>query len=236
MAAILAIETSGQTCGLALVDAGGPIALRSFAHGMELSRRLVPEIDTLLRQRGATVGGLAGIAVSLGPGSFTGLRIGVTTAKALAWAAGVRIIGVPTLAALASECRAVPGTIVRVLMQLGPADAVIASYRSTLGWPEEVSSPVLFSGDDPVATDPTGQPALISLGEGELLSRLLTRLAGRSDTITPRKTDTPDAASIARLASVRALAGAHDDAETLAPLYLRASAPEARRAKLTSHA
>jgi len=97
----LGIETSGDAAGIALVAGGRLLAEASFLAAGALSRELLPGIERLLRDAGGAGVSVTGIAVSTGPGSYTGLRIGIATAEGLAagWGAGLK--GVGTLLALA---------------------------------------------------------------------------------------------------------------------------------------
>jgi len=97
----LGIETSTPTASIALMDDENLIAEVLFSGQMNLAEQLAPRIKELLAHEGVRLAGLDGIAVSLGPGSFTGLRIGVATAKALAHAVGLPLVGVPTADAVA---------------------------------------------------------------------------------------------------------------------------------------
>lgn len=105
---MLAMDTTGRVCTVALSDAQG--FLGEYSLGMERahSRWLHPAIARLLEDTGTSAGHLTAVAVSAGPGSFTGLRIGVATAKALAYALDIPVIPVPTLDVL--NRAAGPGT------------------------------------------------------------------------------------------------------------------------------
>jgi tRNA threonylcarbamoyladenosine biosynthesis protein TsaB len=98
---LLTIETSGKTCGFAVSENGQLQSFRILGDRSALSQRIIGLIDETLKQAGRNVHQLNGIAVSLGPGSWTGLRIGVTTAKVFAQALGVPLVGVPTFDAVA---------------------------------------------------------------------------------------------------------------------------------------
>ena len=97
----LAIDTSEDICALALGRDRQLICEYHFHTKMSLLRRLVPSIERLLQDVGCSQKEIDGIIICIGPGSFTGLRIGVTTAKSLAYALDVPIVGVGTLDAIA---------------------------------------------------------------------------------------------------------------------------------------
>jgi tRNA threonylcarbamoyladenosine biosynthesis protein TsaB len=97
----LAIDTSGDVCTLALGRDQELVSERRFHHKMSLLRRILPNIEEMLEDSHLTTSAIDAIVVALGPGSFTGLRIGVTVAKSLAFSLGKPIAGVGTLDALA---------------------------------------------------------------------------------------------------------------------------------------
>src|SRR5882672_6699809 len=96
----LAIETSGRVGSVALVDEAGAIEEEQFPHGLQHAAGLIPLIDKLCSARRWTAADLQEVYVSAGPGSFTGLRIGITLAKTLAFAMGVKLVAVPTMRVL----------------------------------------------------------------------------------------------------------------------------------------
>lgn len=98
---ILALDTSSSSGSVALVKGDTVIAERSSANVGTHSEWLMPSIDAMMKDSGVAVSEIEVIAISYGPGSFTGLRIGVSIAKGIAWTLGVKIIGVSTLQALA---------------------------------------------------------------------------------------------------------------------------------------
>jgi tRNA threonylcarbamoyladenosine biosynthesis protein TsaB len=102
----LAIETSGRTGSIALVEGGAVVAQDEFPHGLQHAAEIIPRIDRLCRERGWGPGDLRELYVSAGPGSFTGLRIGVTLAKTMAFATGAKIVAVPTVYVLARNAPA----------------------------------------------------------------------------------------------------------------------------------
>ncbi|HWK57901.1 MAG TPA: tRNA (adenosine(37)-N6)-threonylcarbamoyltransferase complex dimerization subunit type 1 TsaB [Parapedobacter sp.] len=99
---ILQIETATQVCSAALSANGETIACIDVDEPNVHASRLTLLIDELLRRTGLSFGDLSAVAISKGPGSYTGLRIGVSTAKGLCYATGLPLIGVDTLAGMAT--------------------------------------------------------------------------------------------------------------------------------------
>ena len=105
---VLAIETSARVGGVAVVDSEGNIlAEEVLSDGMKHGRLLIPAIDRVLSVAGIALSDLSAIAVSIGPGSYTGTRVGVIAGKTLGFASGIRVIPVSSLQALvaASSCK-----------------------------------------------------------------------------------------------------------------------------------
>jgi len=99
---ILAIETATSACSAAVVAADGAlVAQRVEDEGPKHTQRLLPFVHEVLEEGGVTLGDLDAVVCGLGPGAYTGMRIGVATARALAQACGLRLAGAPTLAAVA---------------------------------------------------------------------------------------------------------------------------------------
>ncbi|MDE3058610.1 MAG: tRNA (adenosine(37)-N6)-threonylcarbamoyltransferase complex dimerization subunit type 1 TsaB, partial [Bacteroidota bacterium] len=100
---ILAIETATDICSAALVRDRAVLAHRSLSEKNIHSEKLLPMIDEILKESALRLHDVDAVAVSIGPGSFTGLRIGLSAAKGLAMGAGISLVPVPTLDALALE-------------------------------------------------------------------------------------------------------------------------------------
>lgn len=94
---LLAIETTGQLASVALKDAGGNIYSDGLTERLNHLKGLLPLVDGVLKKADLDIGDVKTIAVSQGPGSFTGIRIGISTVRALAQITGAKVIGVPTL-------------------------------------------------------------------------------------------------------------------------------------------
>jgi len=180
---------NGGDGGLVLaLDAGSPVVSVAVGRGGEVlaagavalqrsSTQLLALVAEVLAAAAATPADLAGIVALAGPGSFTGLRVGLATALGLVQALGVRAQAVPTLAALAAASEAPPGSL------------VIAAVDALRG---EWSAQAFRAGPVP---EPLGEMELVSAGE--LLERLAPWAAAASLTDRPDRTDPVDPASAA---------------------------------------
>src|SRR4051812_5099333 len=104
----IAIETSSRIGSLAAADGAHVLAEEQFEHGLQHAAQIVPMIDRLCRAQGWSPRDVEHLYISAGPGSFTGLRIGITLAKTMCLATGVKLVAVPS---------------VRVLVENAPPDA-----------------------------------------------------------------------------------------------------------------
>ena len=102
---ILMIETSTECCSVALSDGAQIVAARINETPRQHASQLAPYIREVLQEAGLTAGDLDAVAVSEGPGSYTGLRVGVSTAKGICYGLGKPLIAVPTLEILLAEAR-----------------------------------------------------------------------------------------------------------------------------------
>lgn len=109
---ILALETSAKSASCAVVEQGAPLASAFQCTGLTHSRTLMPMVENMLKNAGLTLEDIDLIAIANGPGSFTGLRIGIAAVKGLAWAADKPCCGVSTLHAMAQNVRHMDGLII----------------------------------------------------------------------------------------------------------------------------
>src|SRR5215510_5074121 len=100
---ILAVETTADLCSIAIRTDSCTLVERSFRHRMHLSERLIDDVDSLLKDAGLELRNIELFAVGVGPGSFTGVRIGVTTVKTWSDLMAKSVAGVTSLDALAQE-------------------------------------------------------------------------------------------------------------------------------------
>lgn len=226
---VLGIETSGAEAGIALADASGLIAEEQFRHDMQLSQTLHPRIAALLERAGVRPSGLEAIAVSIGPGSFTGLRIGVTAAKVLAYALDVPVLPIPTLEALARESPVPADMLICAVIVASPTDLFAALYQWNGGRLEARAEELMLPARD-LARLLAQTPLRVGfVGQVGRHRELFTQaLEGRALFVADRPE--PSAATIARTGVELAAGGSSGTpAHELAPRYLRPSAAEARR-------
>ena len=108
MANILYIETSNTLCSVCIAKGGETIALRENNEGNQHASLLTPFIEQVIKDAGITVQQLDAVSLSAGPGSYTGLRIGASAAKAICYATGKPLIAVGTLQAMVAGYIAAP--------------------------------------------------------------------------------------------------------------------------------
>lgn len=205
----LILDTSGEYAVLALATEEGTVQASVVFEGRRtLSRRLMGQMDGLFRGSGLTLGDMSAFAVGLGPGSFTGVRVGVTTAKTLAQVTGKPLVGVGTLDAYAVGWEASPAVVVPVL----------PSRRG------EVYAAVSQQGQVRDAPFAEGHEAFTARLEG-LASQEPVVVCGAAEFLPPGRFLTlaqpfvpPD--GLARLAARRLQAGETDDPLALTPLYV----------------
>lgn len=232
---LLALDTATDICALALWE-GGPggrvVATLTLRRGQEHAARLVPAIDALLAAAGAHTSDLAAVAVSAGPGSYTGLRIGASTAKALCLATGAALVPVATLDALALAAGPTmrPREVLVVVLPSRRGEVYAAAF-AVMSDADKTLLPLL----PPTALAVSDAPAwLARKGESMLLavpglSSTPVRLAGpgaaRLSDVLPAATVVPgivaDAACVARLAALDLAAGTTADVATWEPSYLK---------------
>jgi tRNA threonylcarbamoyladenosine biosynthesis protein TsaB len=216
---VLAIETSTLAGGVALLDDGRVIAEYALDVAVTHSERIMAAVDSLARGAGWRPGDLQGIAVAVGPGSFTGLRIGLATAKGLALALGLPIAAVPTLDAMAAMFPFAAWPICPVIA--ARRNEVYASlFRAappdmTREWDYLALTPEALAGR---LVEPT-----ILVGDGA------ARVASVHARVAPAIPRIPSAAAVGVLGTERLRRHETVPAASLVPLYLRPSEAELKR-------
>ena len=228
---ILAIDTSTTSGSIALVDSGELLASRDEPYVKAHAKWLMPAIDTLFSSINQTIEDVDVFAIGVGPGSFTGLRIGVSTVKGLAWSLGKPVVGVSTLKALAMNINT-DGALICPVLDARKKELYAALYRVD----GEGSIVEELISDRAIAPKKL-YGELAGRTQGESVLFLGSGLNAYKDDIeenvdcaifAPEDNWRIRAENIARLA---ALDGAHMmDATELVPLYKRKSEAEVKQA------
>jgi tRNA threonylcarbamoyladenosine biosynthesis protein TsaB len=235
---LLAIDTSGKVAGAALMEDGRLVCEANLMSGLTHSERLMPLVDGCFRLAGWRPGDIDVFAAVAGPGSFTGVRIGVSTVKGMAEATGKPVVAVNTLEALAaSYCGA--GLNVAPLLDARREQVYCAAYGSGL---EELLPPdaraLSALLQSPVLA---GAGPVMFLGDGaEAYRGQIAAALGTRALFAPPHLMLQRAGAAAGLAWRKLTAGRTMDAAALLPEYLRKSSAEQVRerkiAQETGHA
>jgi tRNA threonylcarbamoyladenosine biosynthesis protein TsaB len=215
---ILGIETSTTTGSVAVVSEDGVIAQYSLNIEVTHSERLMSTVDRVMKDTGFTMADMDGYAVAIGPGSFTGLRIGLAAVKGLALVTGKPVAAVPTLQALAWNLPFAAFPICPML-DARKNEVYAALYRfegSTLAQvmaeealslsrlSEQLSGKTLFTGE-----------------ASRLFRNELVELFGDRALFAPRASTLPSAATVAEIGLDMIKGGKQTDLDSVTPMYIR---------------
>lgn len=208
----LAIETSGNV-GTVALDVGSSIQTLRFTEGLAHGKLLLPSIERLLEDAGLTVPDY--VAVGVGPGSYTGLRIGVTVARTMAWTWEVPLLGISSLTALACTAGTQFKTVV-TLVDAKQGEVYAAHFRWRDGVPQVIEEPSVAAPEEVKIEVPKGA---YLIGDG----------CEKVGLVPDQEGLIPEASAVLMLARQRYLAGERDRIQTVLPQYLRASGAERRQ-------
>ena len=212
----LSLDSAGPVLGVALTEQGALVADLAWLSRSGAAAELLPAVEELLRRAGVDRTSIAAVFVCLGPGSYAGLRVGISTAMGLAYTLGAGLLGVPRLEADAFVHAAASVPIVPV-HAAGRGDFAWAVYESTGDWRELTTARI--SRPDALIADAPPNALVCGEVDEELAGELR---ASRPDlTILTGVAHTRRAATLAALAWPRYQAGARDSHLGLEPIYLR---------------
>lgn len=218
---VLGLDTATAQVGCALADNDGPVASFQLSRGRRHGETLAPAIDYLCRQAEINLGDVGAIAVDIGPGLFTGLRVGLATAKALAVALRIPVIGLTSLDILAYPYRQIGrDRLIASVIDARRGEVFWACYRAVpggvqritdyaVGPPGELASELLARREDTLA-----------IGDGAWRYAEQLSAVGHVE-LAERGAAFPSAVVLVELAHPLALREEFVNPSELAPLYLR---------------
>ena len=221
---ILALETATDVCGAALLKGDVLVAEAHLRRPRVHSARLTPLVEDVLAHAERAPEALDAVAVSMGPGSYTGLRIGVSTAKGWARAVEAALVGVPTLEAYAAQLRPVtrPGDVICALLDARRDEVYAGAVRRVDdGLAPHAETKALTVDTLPDWLGPV-EGRLWVLGDGAEKSRSVLEAAAPDNTVVPPDEIAPSAAWVGRRGRARLDREGPDDLSSFEPLYVKA--------------
>jgi len=220
---VLGVDTSTMTAGVGMVDDGQVLVDLKFDVRVTYSEILMPAVDLVLKTVGLRIDELDGFAISIGPGSFTGLRIGLATIKGLCFASGKPLASVPSLDALASSslyCR----YPVAALLDAKKDQVYAAIYDTGEGELTRKSEYMALDIEE-LAKKVSTETLFVGPG-ARLYQKELTNLLREKAYFALDQQSEPSGASVARMGLNKLAAGRIEDVTNLEPFYVRMSEAE----------
>ena len=216
---ILGVETSTVQVGCAIGGHEGVLASTHSARGKRHAESLAPAIEFMCRQARVELSEIGVVAVDVGPGLFTGLRVGIATAKAIAQALRVPMIGIGSLDLLAFPARFSPRLITAVI-DARRGEVFTASYRQVPGGIQRISGPVVCTPADLASDLVATREDVLLVGDGAI--RYSESFEAQPNVeIVELDLAHPSARSLVQLAHAKALREEWVQPWDLAPIYLR---------------
>ncbi|MGB3810472.1 MAG: tRNA (adenosine(37)-N6)-threonylcarbamoyltransferase complex dimerization subunit type 1 TsaB [Parvibaculum sp.] len=218
---LLALDTAQGALSAAILDGERILAHRFEVRTRGHAEELMPMIEAVLADASLTPGDLTALAVTIGPGTFTGLRVGLAAARGLALARALPLVGVTTLEALAAPVEAEKGEAIAAAFDAKRGEVYLQIFDAAHA---PLSEPMIVALDEALGHMPGEAFVAVGTGAALIAERLSTRgVACRFSDAPPQ----PDALAVARIAVARLAAHGPDRFRIApAPLYLRA--PDAK--------
>lgn len=223
---ILGIESATNQVGCAIGGHEGVLASMHLSRGRRHAESLAPQIDTICRQAQIELSEIGVVAVDIGPGLYTGLRVGVATALALAHALKVPMIGVSSLDLVAFPLRFTDRAIIAVI-DARRGEVFHAKYRTVPGGIQRVSEPAVSAAQDLVPDIVAEGEDVLLVGDGAVMYSDVFDSVGEAQ-VVEQGLAYPSASSLVQLAHARAMREEFVRPDEIAPMYLRRPDAEAR--------
>jgi tRNA threonylcarbamoyladenosine biosynthesis protein TsaB len=215
---ILGIETATEQVGVSVGGHEGIIATFEVTRGRRHAETLTPAIEFVLRHADIEMTEIGCIAVDIGPGLFTGMRVGISAAKALALALRIPMIGISSLDLLAFPCRHTDRVVVPVI-DARKSEVYWAMYRQVPGGVQQVSSPTVGPVDELVGDLLARSQETLCVGDGAERYRDEIVEGFRCEISAPVH---PSSGALVQLAHAKALREEWVRPNEIEPIYLRA--------------
>lgn len=221
---VLALESSAKAASVALMQDDALICQYSQCSGLTHSRTLLPMVEDMLKNSDTILADVDLIAVAHGPGSFTGIRIGVSTVKGLAWASDKKCVGVSTLAAMAWHGVSADGLVCPV-MDARRSQVYNALFEIKDGCPERLCADRAIALAELAAELKAKNREVFLVGDGADISYEYLKNEGIACRVAPQNLLYQSAWGVG-MEALRSKSGTADD---LLPVYLRLSQAERER-------
>ena len=225
---ILSLETSAKSVSAAVTDGEKLLAYAYQSTGLTHSRTLMPMVESMLQNSDLSLSDIEAIAVAAGPGSFTGLRIGVAAAKGLAWAQELPCCGVSTLEAMAQNVAHMNALII-CAMDARRSQVYNALFLAEHGALTRLAPDRAISLEDLLQEIKEDPRAKIIVGDGAQLTYDYLTKNGVNCEMAPQQIRMQNAVGVGFLAQKAAEASTLISAQELCPVYLRLSQAERER-------
>lgn len=221
---VLALESSAKAASVALMQDDALICQYSQCSGLTHSRTLLPMVEDMLKNSDTILADVDLIAVAHGPGSFTGIRIGVSTVKGLAWASDKKCVGVSTLAAMAWHGVSADGLVCPV-MDARRSQVYNALFEIKDGCPERLCADRAIALAELAAELKAKNREVFLVGDGAVISYEYLKNEGIACRVAPQNLLYQSAWGV----GMEALRSKPGTADELLPVYLRLSQAERER-------
>ncbi len=231
---VLGVDTSGYANAIGVIDGERILADFAFEARTDSLEKIVANIDFALEKANLTLDDIQGFGVGLGPGSWTGIRVGVTVSKILAYSTGKPVCGVPTLEVLAYNARNILAPICPVI-NAGTKNMVYAAfYRAKSGTVTKIGE--YYVGDIQKLLEMVKEPTVFIGSGAQAYSNLMGQTLGSLNIDIEAIEDVPKGSVVALLAAARFERGQSDNVLSLEPLYLKESTARAFLSKYSINA
>lgn len=222
---VLAVETSGSNCSVSIIDENTVIAEFSCNTGTTHSQNLMPMVDQVLKFANIDLNDIDVLSSSIGPGSFTGLRIGIATIKGLALSLNKKVVGVPSLLGLAYSVPYFDGIICSVLDAKN--NNVYAALYEITNTPTQIGEYISDSVDKLIEELQKYDKNILFIGDGAVTYKnRFKEIFGNRANFVPYHLNFQNATSVAKCALDKATIGELTDYNSINPLYLKKSQAE----------